>query len=439
MAVIGEPEAPLSASNFLAVPEANVGNELFVNASCGGLATYKCPSGKGDPNGYAAVVYLYAADLTLEQVSQPVVANVGGELANAVTLSGTADLSFEAGDPGSGVYQTVFAVDGAEVGRTLIDEDGGRCRDVGETSDGLPAFLYLEPCAPSLSADVPFDTTTLADGTHHLVVSVTDAAGNSTVALDRKIDVLNHPALPGSGSQAPPSSLVSAVASPPAIQGEAAPNGSHASAGATLSARWSSTTHSSLSASYGKSHTVTGRLLAPSGAPIAGATVQALFRPTAQGGAPRALAPARTGADGGFHLELPASTPSGQLTLAYGSRLGQPAPDVTATLTLSVPASLSLRVAPRVSRAGGTIHFAGTLRGGPLPAGGKQLVLEAKAPGGPWRQFQVLSTRAHGRFQASYRFRLPGPVVYRFRVNCPHEADFPFARGDSNLVSVRER
>ena len=50
----------------------------------------------------------------------------------------------------------------------MLDENGGRCRDVGQTSDGLPAFLYVQPCLASVSADVGFDTTRLANGTHHL-------------------------------------------------------------------------------------------------------------------------------------------------------------------------------------------------------------------------------------------------------------------------------
>jgi hypothetical protein len=443
----GEPEEPLSLANILAVPAKDLGEHIYVNASCGGLQTYKCPSGKGDANGYAAVVYLYAADLTLEQTSQPQVANVGGELATAATLSGTADLSFEASDPASGVYQAVFSVDGVEAGRTLIDENGGHCRDAGGASDGLPAFLYLRPCAGSLSADVPFDTTTLSDGTHHLVVTVTDAAGASAVALDRRIEVANHIA---TGSLQTPPAAQGAVS---ALGGQAGavsglPNGTPASAAASLSARWAKGAHAAaLTARLGSAHTATGRLLAPGGTPIAGAAVQAQFLPSAQGAVALVLAPAHTGADGRFTLRVPASLPSGRLTLAYSSHAGQAAPDVTAALTLTVPASLSLRVTPRSSQAGGTIRFSGTLRGGPLPRGGKQLVLEARVsgaggaagPGSPWRQFRVLSTSAHGAYRASYRFRLPGPVTYQFRATCPHEADFPFASGSSNVVSVFER
>jgi hypothetical protein len=439
---IGQPE---SQPNLVTVLPEYLGAGLYANVSCGGTSKFKCPSGKGDTNGYAAVVYLYAADLTLEQNTQPLVENVTGELATAPTLSGTADLSFAAFDPGSGVYQAVFTLDGVESGRTLIDENGGHCRDLGGTGDGLPAFLYLQPCASSLSADVPFDTTALSDGTHHLVVAVTDAAGNSTVVLDRKIDVVNHPPsqlLPGAGQGA---SAVAGQPAPGAGQGTATlglANGTPSSADASLTSHWSSGAHTALTARFGSAHTVSGRLLAPGGTPIAEAQVQARFLPACLGARPLTLAAARTGANGAFTLRLPGRLPSGRLTLAYSAHSGQAVPDVTAALALTVPASVSLRVTPRSSHAGGTIRFSGELHGTPLPHGGKQLVLEARVEGpvrSPWRQFHVLSTGAHGAFKAFYRFRLPGPITYQFRVVSPHEADFPYATGASNLVSVRER
>ena len=439
----GEPEEPLAMTNRLVVPSPHVGANLFVNAAC--FATLgPCKKGEHDPNGYAAVVYLYAADLTLEQNSQPLLESVTGELATASTLSGTADLSFGASDPGSGVYQAVFTVDGVETGRTLIDENGGHCRDLGGSSDGLPAFLYLQPCAASVSADVPFDTDSLSDGTHHLVVAVTDAAGNSTVVLDRKIDVANHPSqlLPGAGQGA---SGVAGQPAPGAGQGTVTlgpANGVPASAAASLSAHWSSGAHTALTARFGSAHTVSGRLLAPGGTPIAEAQVQAQFLPACLGAHPLRLAAARTGANGAFTLRLPGSLPSGRLTLAYSAHSGQATPDITAALALTVPASVSLRVTPHVSHSGGTIRFSGDLHGTPLPRGGKQLVLEARVAGpgrSRWRQFRVLTTGAHGAFKASYRFRLPGPITYQFRAVSPHEADFPYATGASNLVSVRER
>jgi hypothetical protein len=441
MNVIGESGQPLLAANEVPVPQANFGEHLYINASCGGLPTYKCPSGTGDSNGYAAVVYLYASDITLEQTTQPTVSSVEGELATASTLSGVADVAFHAEDAGSGVYQAVFTVDGTPAGSTLIDENAGHCRDVGQTTDGLPAFLYLQPCKKSVNVDIPFDTSTLTDGTHHLVVSVTNASGNFTVVLDRKIAVLNHPG--GSSGIAGPPPV--ATGNPlvgghdAGVQNNLPPNGSNATSSARLSARWSSTPHASLAGVYGHSHTIQGRLTAPDGSPIGGATVHVLCTPTYENASPRTCASARTAPNGGFSVHLPSSTPSTRITLAYSSRSGQPSPDVTAALTLTVPAVLSLHVSPSVSHVGGTIVFTGTLHGAPLPRGGKQLVLEALSPGAGWRQFRVLSTLAHGRYRATYRFRLPGPVVYKFRTSSPREADFPYGAGFSNVVEVRER
>jgi hypothetical protein len=458
----GEPDEPLAPANRLELSGSHLGSHLYVNAAC--FATLgACKKGEHDPNGYAAVVNLYAADLVLEQTSQPVVSDVEGELATATTLSGTADLSLHAEDGGSGVYEAVFTVDGVEDGSVLLDENGGHCRNVGQSTDGLPAFLYLQPCSASLSADIPFSTTALSDGPHHLVVAITDAAGNSTVALDRKITVSNDPqgSTPPNESPAtketpvakePPSQSQSGSGDPPPTttgheqptQNNPVPqnqgdNGTNASAGATLHVRWSTTAHTALVGAGGYVPAVLGQLTAPGGAPIAGAVVQVLDTPTSEGARTVALASARTASNGSFRVRLPAGMSSARLTFAYSANAAAAVPSVTAALTLTVPASLVLRVAPHTSHAGGTIVFTGTLHGSPLPPGGKTLVLEASTPGGHWRQFQVLATRARGRYRAIYRFRLPGPITYQFRVVCPAEADFPYAAGSSNVVSVFER
>jgi hypothetical protein len=449
----GELEEPLSAANLLDLSSSHLGSYVYANAAC--FATLGlCKKGERDPNGYAAVVYLYAADLTLEQASQPTVSDVEGELATSSTLSGTADLSLHAEDAGSGVYQAVFTVDGQEVGRTLLDENAGHCHNVGQTSDGLPAFLYLQPCPPSVSADLPLDTTTLSDGAHHLVVTVTNAAGNSVVALDRKITVLNHPQAtppapppvvqtPPNTTQHDPSSpnpITAPIAATPLTTAPAqSANGTPSSAAATLRIRWAATARAALTGSYGHSQTVLGQLSAPNGAPIAGALVQVLFTPAYERAPTRELEIVHTGSEGSFRLHVPASVQSGRITFAYSSHAGQPAPDITAALTLTVPANLSLSVTPRTSHAGGTIAFRGTLRGSPLPPGGKQLVLEARTLHGSWRQFQVLSTTPHGRYRASYRFRLAGPISYQFRALSTREADFPYGAGSSNVVLVHER
>ena len=96
-------------------------------------------------------------------------------------------------------------------------------------------------------------------------------------------------------------------------------------------------------------------------------------------------------------------------------------------------------MSPHTTSVGRSIVFRGRLRGGPIPRGGKQLVLEARSPGSPWIEFKVVRTDARGRFRASYRFKFAGPANYRFRARSEPESDFPFAGGSSNVVAVHER
>jgi hypothetical protein len=396
------------------VPGANLGAHLYVNASCGGVAGYECKAGTGDPNNYAAAVYLYAADITLEQSAGPSASNVGGELASAGAVSGTSDLTFSANDPGSGVYEAIFNVDGQIVQSTVVNENGGRCRNVGQTTDGRAAFLYVEPCLGSVSAGMGFDTTKVGNGLHHLIVSVIDAAGNSAPVLDRDITVAN-PGVPGP------------------------PNGTNASGQATLAASWKGTRKQRLTSSYGRAQTVLGRLTGPGGVPIGGALIDETATPEYAGAKPLAMASPRTGPDGHFEVRVARGASSRTLVFAYRAHTGDALPVATRTLRLGVRAGVSLHVAPRTARVGRSIFFKGVLKGGPPPAGGKQLVLEARSASGEWIEFDVIRTKAHGRYHASYRFKFPGPATYRFRVLSPYEADFPFLEDTSSTIAVHER
>jgi hypothetical protein len=410
---VGSISQPLAAENRLVVSSPNLGSHLYVNASCVGESPYKCPEGKGDANGNAAVVYLYAADILLEQSAGPTASNVGGELASAGAVSGTSDLTFSATDTGAGVYEAIFNVDGQIVQSTVANENGGKCKNVGQTRDGTAAFLYVQPCLASVSAGVGFDTTKVGNGLHHLIVSVIDAAGNAAPVLDRNITVAN-PGVPGP------------------------PNGTNASVQATLAASWKGTRKERLTSSYGHAQTVLGRLTGPGGVPIGGALIDETATPEYAGAKPLAMASPRTGPDGRFEVRVARGESSRTLVFAYRAHTGDALPVATRTLRLGVRAGVSLRVAPRTASVGRSIFFKGVLKGGPPPAGGKQLVLEASS-GGEWIQFDTISTNAKGRYHSSYRFKFPGPASYRFRVLCKHEADFPFLEAASNVVRVRER
>ncbi len=410
----GDPTQPLSNPNRVMVPTRDLGTYLDTNVYCGGAPGHNCPSGVGDENGYASAIYLYAADITLEQTVGPTATKVSGELTTAPTVRGSSDVAFNATDPASGVYEAVFTVDNQVVQRTVVDDDNGRCRDVGGTTDGRPAFLYVQPCKGSVSVDVPFDTTRMSDGAHHLVVSVIDAAGNSAPVLDRAITIANPPPVGG-------------------------PNGMNASTQATLAAGWIGSKQARVSGAYGHAHTIAGRLTAPGGTPIAGARIDCTATPAYQGAKPAAMACPRTGADGRFAVRVRGNASSRTIRLAYRAHFGDALPVATRTLGLVVRAGVRLRVGPHTTSVGHAIHFTGALLGGPIPHGGKQVVLEARSPGGPWIEFDVVRTNRKGRYRDAYRFKFPGPVDYRFRAVSEDEADYPYATGDSNVVRVHER
>lgn len=478
---------PFATENRVAVPgEALDSDYLSLNTYCGAklVAEAPCPIGKNDPSGYAATIELFAADLVLSQSQAPVVSEVAGSLDEDSTVSGTADVAFEATDSGSGIYEVVFRVDGEVVSTVVPDEDGGRCRDV-NTGSGLPAFLYTQPCPSGLSVDLPFDTATLSNGTHEVDVAVLDAAGNATTVLKRKLTVDNATAPggstsggstngsgtngTGSGSEAggtgseaagngsggsgdantgatasdggtsSPAGGASAATASAAVPGPA--NGTNASSAAALTALWRGHAGERLADGYGAARAIEGRLTAPGGIPIVDAAVEVGERPTYAGASERALGVAHTGPAGRWRLALPRGISSCALLVAYRARFGDAMPAATRTLTLSVRAGLRLDIAPRVVSARGTVRFGGRLLGGPVPADGKQLVLEARSPGGRWLEFHVIRAGAGdgGRLRFAYRFRLAGPAHYQFRVLSEAEADYPFASGYSNVVGVYER
>jgi hypothetical protein len=442
---------PYASENRVVVPVYALNSPyLGLSAYCGSiLPEALCPTNAGGKITYDAIVELFAADIVLSQSTPPTVSAVSGGLAEDPSVQGTTDVAFHAADSGSGVYEALVQVDGHLVSHTVLNENGGRCRNVGGTTDGLPAFLYPQPCPAAVSADLPFNTTGLSNGVHHVVVTVTDAAGNVATVLERELTVAN-PLPPGGPTPTTPEACASATASGAAHVSLTASWVSPAGArprgrrprGARLRGPRRRATRLGGPRPLGRydaAHVIEGRLTGPTDAPLAEATLEVCERPDFTGAHARLLATVHTTANGDWSLALPRDLPSCTLRVVYRAAPLDPLPEATRTLTLSVPAALPLRIAPRTVPSEGAIRFSGRLLGSPLPAGGKQLVLEARAPGGRWLEFHVIRTGAHGRFNYLYRFRLPGPARFQFRVLCEPEADFPFAAGASNVVGVFER
>ena len=425
---LGDPSVPMAQGNLVEMPpgNANGATHIYMNAACGGGNGTSCPAVGA---GYGVSISLYAADITLADNTPPTFSSVGGSLAAGGTLSGVQDISFSATDTGSGLYQAVFSIDGHAVSHQLLNGASGPCRNVGGTSDGSNAFLEVEPCPLVLSDDLPFNTALAPEGAHLLTVQLLDAAGNATTIVSRQVTFANHAAggAPAGASIGP--------GSPLALRG--APNGANASDQATLTARWKSTAKALRTSRYRTVDRITGRLTAPGGVPISGASLDVYETPAYEGARTLPLARTSTGPTGTWTLTLPRGSSSSRLSFEYRSHQNDTIPVATAALTLRVHAGIGLRIAPRVASVGRSIFFTGTLRGTPIPEGGKQLVLEASS-GGEWVQFDTIPTDAKGRYRAKYKFKFPGPIRYQFRVLSRHEADFPFLSGASNVVYVHE-
>ncbi len=407
------------------------GTRLYAAAMCvgpgqPGESTGNCAAGDG-ASGLNAQTIVYAADVELANSSTPTGTDFAGSLLKPNT-SGTADLTFNAQDPeGPGVYRAIVDVDGTAVYQGMPEPNGGRCASIGVDSNGVSEFLYPQPCKRSVAVDVPVNTTKLSNGSHQLKVTVQDAAGNSSTVYAGAITVAN-PSSP-TGTPIGPGS--------PTVERGAA-NGMNASDQAKLTARWNSTAKLTRTSSYGQADRITGRLMTSTGQPISGAMLDVTEVPADQGAKITPLAGVRTGPTGAWTLTLPKGISSSALRFAYRSHVNDTIPVATAALTLRVHAGIALSITPHVTSVGHRIVFTGVLHGTPIPPGGKQLVLEASS-GGEWIQFNTITTNAVGRYHATYRFKFPGPANYRFRVYVPHEADFPFLAGASNVVGVYER
>jgi len=421
----GIKSVPLSSKNEVSAVSLNGMTYIEWSAVCAATGG-TCPAGPSSEED------VYAADIDLVDDTPPTVSDVSGPLIAGGTLSGKQTVSFDASDGQSGVYGGSLVVDGHTIVSQILDTDEGHCQSLGLTNDGQRSFDHVQPCPPSLSASLTLNTGTLAPGTHSLELIVEDAAGNQAIAYDGTIMVAGPPPTGAAASATGPIG----PGSPLALRGPA--NGTNASDQAKLTARWTSTTKTTRTTPYGATNHITGHLTTSTGQPISGAMLDITEDPAVQGARVAALAGVRTGPTGAWTLTLPKTIPSITLRIIYRSHVNDTVPVATATLTLRVHAGIALHITPHTTSVNHTIHFSGSLHGTPIPPGGKQLVLEASS-GGEWIQFDTLATGAHGRYHASYRFKFPGPVTYKFRVISPHEADFPFLAGSSNVVAVYER
>jgi hypothetical protein len=356
----------------------------------------------------------------------PPVGGLTGSAADAQTWSGVMRFGLNAADVGAGVYRAVVEVDGVDAYSVAVGDAGPYCRDIGPSSS-VNEFAAAQPCPLRIDGGaLDVDSAKLPQGRHTVRVLLEDAAGNRTAIFGPVVRSIAASGAVGPGSD-------------PALRGAA--NGDGASDQARLSAHWGMRgSRTRLVSAFGRSHVVRGRLRAQDGAPISNAVVDVVSKTTAVNA--RELVKRngpRTASDGSWRLVLPRDVSSRELTFRYRSHVSDTIPTATATVHLRVRAGLRLKIHPRHARRGQAIRFDGRLLGAPLPRGGKQIVLMARASRGGWVRFNVIRTDRGGRFHTIYRFQQPGAATYRFRALSLAEAAYPYAAGGSNVVRVRKR
>jgi len=371
------------------------------------------------------LVHVLIAQFEVDDSSPPTGGLVGTGT-DAQTWSGSTRLGLNAADVGAGVARAVVESDGVDALAISLDDPDGNCHDIGP-DPAVAEYAAARPCPLRIdNGSLDIDTAKLPQGRHVVRVLLEDAAGNRTPIFGPLTRNIAAGGAIGPGSD-------------PALRGAA--NGDGASDEAALTAHWGKRGQRKLLVSrFGRTHVVRGRLRTQDGAPIANAAIDVVSKTTANNarelgkrGGPR------TRSDGSWYLVLPRRVSSRDVTFRYRSHTNDTIPSATARVRLRVRAGLRLAIHPRRARQGQVIRFNGRLLGGPLPRGGKQIVLMARASHGAWVRFNVVRTDRRGRFHAGYRFQQPGAALYRFRALSLAEAAYPYLAGGSNVVIVRKR
>jgi hypothetical protein len=145
----------------------------------------------------------------------------------------------------------------------------------------------------------------------------------------------------------------------------------------------------------------------------------------------------QTALDGSFSYKVPTG-PARQLRFSYTAYSDDPAPSATATAAIRIRPRINLKINPHSSSNEHTIHWTGTVTGGPYPAQGVTLDVEVKERRG-WRIFAQVVAGRKGHFHYGYRFHATDePTAYTFRVALPQPGaqGYPYAWGASNTINV---
>jgi hypothetical protein len=414
----GTPSNPFDPSNAVRVGGLSGVTQIQWSASCGGGPGGECPaSGSGT---LSSQYNVYAADIDLVDSTPPSVSNLSGPLIAGGTLTGPQAVSFDASDGQSGVYSGSLVVDGHTAVSQILNTNGGACESLGITTDGQRSFEHAQPCLPSVSASLTLNTNQFAAGQHSLELVVDDAAGNQTIAYNGTITTSGPPLVGVNGGS---------------ITGPHIPNGIPC-AGEALDLTVNGKRRPPV-VLYGKKVTVSGVLHCGT-VPIRNARIII----ATLGGPPSAAinTTVQSALDGSFSYKVPRG-PDRVLNFSYTAYSNDPGPSASATVAVMVRPRIRLRIRPHRTSNGHTIHWSGTIAGGPYPQQGISLDVEVRE-GKHWRTIEQIVAHKKGRFHYSYRFHATTVTsTYVFRVALPHTGsrDYAYTPGASNTVKVYVR
>jgi len=179
---------------------------------------------------------------------------------------------------------------------------------------------------------------------------------------------------------------------------------------------------------------IKGTLLNAQGRPIAGGQLVTAWQINGRWSARTGV---KTRGDGRFTYILPKG-PSRSIKFVYYAFSDSTSYGESNAIVERVATPVKLGVSPKAARNGRDVRFAGTVGTDFLPRAGVLVTLEARYPGGQWKQFKVVRTGRGGRFTATYQFtRTTSSTRYAFRARVAKQAGYPFEGGVSRPVEVR--
>ncbi|HEU5063518.1 MAG TPA: hypothetical protein VFT79_10260 [Solirubrobacterales bacterium] len=194
----------------------------------------------------------------------------------------------------------------------------------------------------------------------------------------------------------------------------------------------------SLTVRFGAPALLSGRLTRADGSGVGDRELRIVSRPSKGALAPVAVDTVRTGARGGFELQLPPG-PSRRITATFSGDGGLETASRRA-LELRVRSGVSLHAVPSNLRTGQVVRLSGRVKskGAPIPRRGKLVAIQyLEEATRRWRPVLVTRSDHHGRYRARYRFRyVTGRAAIRLRATALAEERWPYVPGFSSPVTV---